>query len=48
MKSENGAVTIRDISKKCGVSVSTVSKALNHYGDIGPETAELIRISGSL
>ncbi len=43
MKSENGAVTIRDISKKCGVSVSTVSKALNHYGDIGPETAELIR-----
>lgn len=36
-------VTIRDISKKCGVSVSTVSKALNGYGDVGKETAELIR-----
>ncbi len=36
-------VTIKDISKKCGVSVSTVSKALNYYGDIAPETAEMIR-----
>ncbi len=43
VKSPDGTVTIRDISKKCGVSVSTVSKALNHYGDIGPETAKLIR-----
>lgn len=41
--SSNGPVTIRDISKKCGVSVSTVSKALNHYGDVGQETAEMIR-----
>ena len=36
-------VTIRDISKECGVSVSTVSKALNGYGDISEETAELVR-----
>ena len=43
MKSPAGTVTIRDISRKCGVSVSTVSKALNHYGDVGTETAEMIR-----
>ena len=36
-------VTIRDISKACGVSVSTVSKALNGYGDISEETAQLVR-----
>jgi len=36
-------VTIRDIAKACGVSVSTVSKALNGYGDISGETAELVR-----
>lgn len=36
-------VTIKDISKKCGVSSATVSKALNGYRDIGEGTAELIR-----
>ena len=36
-------VTIKDISRKCGVSPATVSKALNGYGDIGAETAERIR-----
>ena len=36
-------VTIKDISLQCGVSVATVSKALNNYGDIAPETAELVR-----
>lgn len=36
-------ITIRDISEKCGVSVSTVSKALNGYTDISAETLELIR-----
>jgi len=36
-------VTIKDISKKCGVSPSTVSKALNGYDDIGEETAQMIR-----
>lgn len=36
-------VTIKDISKACGVSPTTVSKALNGYTDIGKETAEKIR-----
>jgi len=36
-------VTIKDISRHCGVSPSTVSKALNGYGDIGAATAERIR-----
>jgi len=36
-------VTIKDISKRCGVSCATVSKALNGYKDIGEKTAELIR-----
>lgn len=41
----NGGVimaTIRDISLKCGVSVSTVSKALNGYQDIGDATKQRI------
>lgn len=36
-------VTVKDIAEKCGVSRATVSKALNGYGDISPETAERIR-----
>ena len=36
-------VTIKDISKKCGVSPATVSKALNGYGDISAETVELVK-----
>jgi LacI family transcriptional regulator len=36
-------VTVRDIAEKCGVSVATVSKALNGYGDISPITADKIR-----
>ena len=35
--------TIKDISRKCGVSPATVSKALNGYTDISKETIELIR-----
>ncbi len=36
-------VTIKDISKRCGVSAATVSKALNGYTDIGEDTAEYVR-----
>lgn len=36
-------VTITDISKECGVSRATVSKALNGAKDIAPETAQRIR-----
>lgn len=35
-------MTIKDIAKKCGVGVSTVSRALNNHPDINPETKEMI------
>ena len=35
--------SLKDISKICGVSVATVSKALNNHTDIGEETKEYIR-----
>lgn len=40
---KRNVVTIRDVSAKCGISVSTVSKALNDYADVSPETRELVR-----
>lgn len=41
--------TIRDLSLKCGVSVSTVSKALNGYQDISEETrAMVLRYAGEM
>jgi len=36
-------VTIKDLSRICGISVSTVSKALNGQPDVNPKTAEHIR-----
>ncbi|MBQ4425340.1 MAG: LacI family DNA-binding transcriptional regulator [Lachnospiraceae bacterium] len=36
-------VTITDISKACGVSRATVSKALNGASDVSPETAKRVR-----
>lgn len=42
--------TIKDIAKKCGVGVSTVSRAINDHPDINPETKrkimEVIRENG--
>ena len=35
--------SLKDISKICGVSVATVSKALNDHKDIGEETKANIR-----
>jgi LacI family transcriptional regulator/LacI family purine nucleotide synthesis repressor len=35
--------SLKDISKACGVSVATVSKALNDHDDISRETKELIK-----
>lgn len=35
--------TIKDIARKVGKSITTVSRALNDYDDIGQETKELVR-----
>lgn len=35
-------MTIKDIAKKCGVGVSTVSRAINDHPDINPETKQLV------
>lgn len=43
------SVTIRDVSTRCGLSVSTVSKALNGYADISEETRSLVlRTAGEI
>ena len=39
------AVTIRELSKRCGLSISTVSKALNGYTDISEATRELVTLA---
>ena len=36
-------VSLKDIASKCGVSVATVSKAINDQADVGANTKELIR-----
>ncbi len=36
-------ISMKDISAACGVSVATVSKALNDHNDVGEETKERIR-----
>ena len=35
--------SIKDIAKACGVSVATVSKALNGHNDISQATKEKVR-----
>ena len=37
------AVTIKELSAACGLSVSTVSKALNNYPDVSEETRRQVR-----
>ena len=37
------AVTIKDVAAKCGLSISTVSKAFNNYADISVETREAVQ-----
>ena len=37
------AVTIRDLAKACGLSVSAISKALNGYTDISHQTREQVQ-----
>ena len=36
-------VSMRDISLRCGVSVATVSKALNNHSDISEATKQMVR-----
>lgn len=36
------SATIRDVSEKCGLSISTVSKALNNYSDVSEATRRLV------
>ncbi len=36
------AVTIKELSAACGLSVSTISKALNNYPDVSAETREIV------
>ena len=33
-------VSLKDISVRCGVSIATVSKALNDHKDVSPATKE--------
>lgn len=37
------SIRIKDISRQLGISVSTVSKALNGYEDVSPQTRERVR-----
>lgn len=36
-------VSMKEIARRCGVSVATVSKALNDYSDVGEETKRMVR-----
>lgn len=36
-------LTIKEIAKLCGISVSTVSRAINNHYDINPETKKKVQ-----
>ena len=36
-------VSMKDIAQSCGVSIATVSKALNNHSDISEATKKMIR-----
>lgn len=42
LKESYMTVTIKEVSARCGLSVSTVSKALNNYSDVSEATKELV------
>lgn len=37
-----GEMTIKDIAKRCGVGVGTVSRAINNHPDINPDTKRMV------
>ncbi len=43
MKHKKGTITIRDVAKAAGVSVSTVSRVLNNKDDVAPATYEKVQ-----
>lgn len=46
---EHKTITIRDVAKKAGVSISTVSRAFNNYSDINSETRDrILKVSEEL
>lgn len=43
MRSKQSAITIHDVARAAGVSVSTISRVLNNKDDVAPETTERVR-----
>jgi LacI family transcriptional regulator len=43
MRSKQAVVTIQDVARAAGVSVSTISRVLNNKDDVAPETTEKVR-----
>lgn len=35
-------ITIKDIARRCGVGISTVSRAINNHPDINTETKQMV------
>lgn len=35
-------ITIKDVAKRCGVGISTVSRAINNHPDINPKTKKMV------